>query len=146
MLKKVLWLRWQNVSLAVADGPWWLILSLVENHWSPWNCDLPLPVLSSSGYTHGKGWLSSLTQHLPAPAWLSHFIFPLEKKGSRSFVSDSLRPHGLYVACQAPPSVGFSRQECIACSNDVELVQPLVGSWGSGVDSWFGELDQGFRS
>ena len=30
---------------------------------------------------------------------------------SRSVVSDSLRPHGLYVAHQAPPSMGFSRQE-----------------------------------
>ena len=50
------------------------------------------------------------------------------------------------VACQAPPSVGFSRQDCIACSKDVELVQPLIGSLGSGVDSWFGELGQGFRS
>ena len=32
-------------------------------------------------------------------------------KWSRSVVSDSLRPHGLYVAHQAPPSMGFSRQE-----------------------------------
>ena len=31
---------------------------------------------------------------------VSHFV-----------VSDSLRPHGLYVACQAPLSMGFSRQE-----------------------------------
>ena len=30
---------------------------------------------------------------------------------SRSVVSNSLRSHGLYVACQAPLSVGFSRQE-----------------------------------
>ena len=35
---------------------------------------------------------------------------------SRSVVSHSLRPHGLQptawtVACQAPPSMGFSRQE-----------------------------------
>ena len=30
---------------------------------------------------------------------------------SRSVVSDSLRPHGLYVALQAPLSMGFSRQE-----------------------------------
>ena len=28
-----------------------------------------------------------------------------------SVVSDSLQPHGLYVAYQAPPSMGFSRQE-----------------------------------
>ena len=27
-------------------------------------------------------------------------------------MSDSLRPHGLYVAWQAPLSMGFSRQEC----------------------------------
>ena len=32
-------------------------------------------------------------------------------KWSRSVVSDSLRPHGLYVAYQTPPSMGFSRQE-----------------------------------
>ena len=30
---------------------------------------------------------------------------------SRSIMSDSLRPHGLYVARQAPLSMGFSRQE-----------------------------------
>ena len=29
----------------------------------------------------------------------------------RSVVSDSLRPHGLTVACQAPLSMEFSRQE-----------------------------------
>ena len=27
-------------------------------------------------------------------------------------MSDSLQTHGLYVAYQAPPSMGFSRQEC----------------------------------
>ena len=32
-------------------------------------------------------------------------------KWSRSVVSDSSRPHELYVAYQAPPSMGFSRQE-----------------------------------
>ena len=32
-------------------------------------------------------------------------------KSSRSVVSDSLWPHGLHVACQAPLSMGFSRQE-----------------------------------
>ena len=31
---------------------------------------------------------------------VSHFV-----------VSDSLRPHGLYVACQTPVSMEFSRQE-----------------------------------
>ena len=30
---------------------------------------------------------------------------------SFSAVSDSLQPHGLYVARQAPLSLGFSRQE-----------------------------------
>ena len=30
---------------------------------------------------------------------------------SSSVVSNSLQPHGLYVACQAPLSMGFSRQE-----------------------------------
>ena len=30
---------------------------------------------------------------------------------SRSVVSNSLQPHGLYVAHQAPVSMGFSRQE-----------------------------------
>ena len=30
---------------------------------------------------------------------------------SRSLLSDSLQFHGLYVACQAPLSMGFSRQE-----------------------------------
>ena len=36
---------------------------------------------------------------------------PLILKWSRSVMSDSLWPHGLYVAYQAPPSMGFSRQE-----------------------------------
>ena len=31
---------------------------------------------------------------------------------SRSVVSDSLRPYGLFVARQAPLSMEFSRQEC----------------------------------
>ena len=30
---------------------------------------------------------------------------------SRSVVSDSLRPHGLYIACQASLSMDFSRPE-----------------------------------
>ena len=30
---------------------------------------------------------------------------------SCSAVSDSLHPHGLYIACQTPLSMGFSRQE-----------------------------------
>ena len=34
-----------------------------------------------------------------------------ERKWSCSLVSDSLRPRGLNVAHQAPPSMGFSRQE-----------------------------------
>ena len=34
-----------------------------------------------------------------------------QKQRTCSVVSDSLRPRGLYVAYQAPPSVGFSRQE-----------------------------------
>ena len=33
-------------------------------------------------------------------------------KWSCSVVSDSLQPHGLTVAYQAPPSMGFSRQKC----------------------------------
>ena len=32
-------------------------------------------------------------------------------KWSHLVVSDSLWPHGLYVTCQAPPSMGFSSQE-----------------------------------
>ena len=31
---------------------------------------------------------------------------------SQSVMSDSLWPHELYVAHQAPPSMGFSMQEC----------------------------------
>ena len=40
-------------------------------------------------------------------------IFPQYEqwKWTRSVMSDSFRPHGL-VAYQAPPSMGFSRQEC----------------------------------
>ena len=32
-------------------------------------------------------------------------------KSSCSVMSDSLRPQGLYIAHQAPPCMGFSRQE-----------------------------------
>ena len=95
MLKKVLWLWWQNVSLDVAK---WSLRDHTVPGWEPLVYLELLPsllVLSSSGYIHGRVWLSSLTQHLPAPAWVYHFIFPLEKKWSGSFVSDSLRPHGL---------------------------------------------------
>ena len=38
------------------------------------------------------------------------FINMIERE-SHSVVSDSLQPHGLYVACQAPLSMEFSRQE-----------------------------------
>ena len=45
-------------------------------------------------------------EYTVAKSWtqLSDFHF-------HSVMSDSLQPHGLYVACQAPPSMGFSRQE-----------------------------------
>ena len=51
-----------------------------------------------------------------APSWKCHLSYShkSERKSenvSRSVVSNSLRPHGLYVACQIPPSIGFSRQE-----------------------------------
>ena len=42
----------------------------------------------------------------------SGYLKKSESEVSRSVVSDSLRPHGLTVAYQAPPSMGFSRQEC----------------------------------
>ena len=40
---------------------------------------------------------------------------------SSSVVSNSLQPHGLYVACQAPLSMGFSRQEYWSGSSPVDL-------------------------
>ena len=42
---------------------------------------------------------------------LNSFINSEKWKWSRSVVSDSSRPHVLYVAQQAPLSMGFSRQE-----------------------------------
>ena len=42
---------------------------------------------------------------------LNHYIYSTLYMLSRSVVSSSLRPHGLYVAHQAPVSMGFSRQE-----------------------------------
>ena len=43
--------------------------------------------------------------------YLMRRINLLERKWSRPVVSDSLWPHGLFVAPQTPPSMGFSRQE-----------------------------------
>ena len=52
------------------------------------------------------------------PVWIlkhrckkDNYLTQRNMKWSRSVVSDSLRPHGLYVAHQAPPSMEFSRQE-----------------------------------
>ena len=48
-------------------------------------------------------------------------------KGSRSVVSDSLQPHGL--ARQAPPSMGFSRQEYwsgLPFSSPEDLLDPGI--------------------
>ena len=39
--------------------------------------------------------------------WIHVYVCVL----SRSVMSDSLQSHGLYVDCQAPLSMGFSRQE-----------------------------------
>ena len=44
-------------------------------------------------------------------------------------MSISLRPHGLYVACQAPLSLGFSRQEHwsgLPCSPPGDLPNPGI--------------------
>ena len=41
----------------------------------------------------------------------SELVIHIHKSVSCSVVSDSLQPHGLYVARQAPPSMEFSRQE-----------------------------------
>ena len=56
---------------------------------------------------------------------------------SCSVVSNSLQPHGLYVACQAPLSMGFSRQEYrsgLPCSPPGHPSDPgnKPGSPGSG--------------
>ena len=51
------------------------------------------------------------------PFCFQNFFFLLKydsvvhKMKESEVMSDSLRPHGLYVAHQAPPSMGFSRQE-----------------------------------
>ena len=60
---------------------------------------------SNQGFLHGRQILYHLSQQ-------GSSIYYVEKsKWSLSVVSNSLRPHGMYVACQAPPSMGFSRQE-----------------------------------
>ena len=40
-----------------------------------------------------------------------HLITIESESVSHSVMSDSLQPHRLYVACQAPLSMEFSRQE-----------------------------------
>ena len=62
------------------------------------------PAETQAAVTHGTAWergLSWRPQQVPINTWL---LF------NRSVESDSLRPHGL-GALQAPPSMGFSRQE-----------------------------------
>ena len=51
-----------------------------------------------------KSHISLVESSVPSHSWLKW-------EWSRSVVSHSLRPHGLYAAHQAPPSLGFSRQE-----------------------------------
>ena len=48
---------------------------------------------------------------------------------SLSLMSDSLQFHGLYVACQAPLSMGFSRQEYwsgFPCPSPGDLADPGI--------------------
>ena len=51
---------------------------------------------------------------LVGPVALSYGYGEVEssESESRSVMSDSVQPHGLYVAHQAPLSMGLSRQEC----------------------------------
>ena len=49
----------------------------------------------------------------------------------RSIMSDSLPPHGLYIGCEAPLSMGFSRQEYqsgLPFSSPRDLLDPGIES------------------
>ena len=64
---------------------------------------------------------------------------------SHSIVSNSLQPHGLYIACQDPLSREFSRQECwsvLPFPSPGELPNPGIktGSPALQVDSLPAEL------
>ena len=69
----------------------------------------------------------------------THDIVKWKWKWSRSVMSDSLRSHGLYVAYQAPPSMGFSRQEywsglwyCVNCDIEWQTATYMVKLLGLG--------------
>ena len=66
------------------------------------NCGQTLHLFSSSIF-----FISHLVTHIT----YTHDTLGLHPMCVCSVVSDSLRPHELYVACQAPLSMGFSRQE-----------------------------------
>ena len=76
-----------------------LPFELEESSWSH-TCSLPGCAESGGGWEHSG-------HHRPLVA-ASLTTAVCECEVSRIY---SLRPHGLYVACQAPPSMGFSRQE-----------------------------------
>ena len=56
-----------------------------------------------------------------------------------SIASDSLEPHGLYVACQAPLSMEFSQEPCWSGLSfpplgdlpnpGIELLSPALAGW-----------------
>ena len=60
--------------------------------------------------SEGNLTMEGLPSPFPGPVlhWLS---WKWKWKWSRSVVSNSLQPHRLTIAYQAPPSMGFSRQE-----------------------------------
>ena len=45
-------------------------------------------------------------------------------------MSDSSQPHGLTAAYQAPPSMGFSRQELVALGNEKLFIGFLIYDGG----------------
>ena len=111
--------------------PLWLSHSLVWlKHLCPWKCLLigRFRLFTVKVLTDIAGFIAfmffsdlvivSLPSFLSFPILVEHFISSLSlsiilkrETWSRSVMSDSLRPHGLYVAYQAPLSMGVSRQE-----------------------------------
>ena len=76
-----------------------LVCHVPEKAWGLCLCTFtPLPFI--------PGWIWTPIKSL---SWVG--CHPWKWKWSHSVESDSLRPHGLYVAHEAPLSMGFSRQE-----------------------------------
>ena len=88
----------------------------VGHHWATTWCDVIVLLVSLRVFLDEINiWLGGLRQlvYPPQCGWVivQSIEGPCSAALSRSVVFDSLQPHGLYIARQAPLSMGFSRQE-----------------------------------